>query len=574
MKRSWLLIACCLLNACTESEKHDSPVTNSVAKTPLFNDVASSVGLVFQHVNGMYGESLLTEIMGSGVALIDYDNDGDLDVFAVQGGALSPNDQGEVISDQLFRNLLMEDGVLAFENVTQSAGLGTSTGYGMGVATGDYNNDGWMDLYVTNYGVNRLWKNLGNGSFEDVTAVAGADGEGWSTSAAFFDLDADGWLDLYIANYLDYRKENNRYCRSQTGRRDYCSPANFDGASDIALVNQRDGTFSARPILSGDDGRPGLGVVTGDFNRDGVIDVYVANDLEWNFLWGWNDGKFVDIAMESGAAVNMDGRAEASMGVDAADVDNDGDEDLFSAHLRRETNTLYINNGSGVFEDASSLSGLGLPSTALTGFGVSIADFDNDAWLDVAVANGAVTIIEEQAARGLSLPLGEPNLLFMGMGQSARFSSVPASDAGHSFEKNLISRGIASGDVDNDGDIDLLISNNNGPLELLVNQQVPSDSHWIGIRVLGDESVGHRDMLGAHVTLRVSGRTDPYHRRVRTDGSYLSAREPRVHFGLGSDDRKIDIEIRWPDGSSEFFGELTSDTYHVVYKNFGKPVGR
>ena len=577
MMRAGLLVTCCWLSACSGPPAPDANQPDATTHGHMFVDVAPDIGLDFHHVNGMFGESYLTEIMGAGAALVDYDNDGDLDVFAVQGEPLAPDHAADgAISDQLYRNLLMETGKLEFENVTQAAGLGQADGYGMGVATGDFNNDGWTDLYVTNYGDNRLWQNRGDGTFEDITIRAAANDDNWSTSAVFFDYDADGWLDLYIANYIDYRPENHRYCRSQSGRQDYCSPGNYNGSKDLMLLNRTGTAFVEHNVARGLDPRPGLGVITGDFDNDGLVDLYVANDLQWNFLWVQRNGDLEDIALESGSAVNMDGRAEASMGLEAADIDNDGDEDLLSTHLKKETNTLYLNDGTGIFDDMSGPSGLGLPSTAWTGFGVVAADFNNDSRLDIVIANGAVTINEGQAAMGHPFPLGEPNLLFLGEENAGTFRQVAPSEAGESFGHTYVSRGVASGDIDNDGDIDLLISNNNGPLELLVNQLESPAAHWVSFRIVGDQSVGSRDMLGANVTLRLLDRDAPPSelvRRVRTDGSYASARDPRVHFGVGAYAGELAVEVQWPDRSRETFSGLTVDARHTLIQGSGSRGG-
>jgi hypothetical protein len=544
-----------------------------------FVDVTAASGLDFEHFNGMSGELYFPEMMGSGVALFDYDDDGDLDVYLVQGQMLGPAGVEAAtfpppseppLSDQLFRNDGPgADGVPRFVDVTAAAGL-RSTGYGMGVAAGDYDGDGLVDLYVTNFGPNQLWRNVGGGRFEDVTARAGVGDDRWSVSAAWTDYDRDGRLDLYVGNYVEYTLANAKPCRSSTSARDYCSPKVYEPSVDSLFLNLGDGRFEDVSESAGIRAAYGgaLGVVAADFDGDRWPDLYVANDGVANQLWiNRRDGRFSDEAMLAGVAVNMDGSPEASMGVDAGDFDGDGDEDVFLTHLARETNTLYINDGSGWFEDRTVAMGLANPSFAFTGFGTAWLDYDNDGWLDILAVNGAVTLIEAQVRAGEPHPLRQPNQLFRNLGDG-RYRELEA-EAGPAMAVALVSRGAAFGDIDDDGDTDVIVSNNAGPARVLLNA-VGQDAGWLGLRLLtGDPG---RDAYGARVSLR--GGDVVLWRRVRADGSYASSNDPRVLFGLGAkpnDDYRV--RVLWPDGGEEYFEDLPPGHYHTLRQGTGIPAG-
>ncbi len=550
--------------------------SQATAETPLFKDVAAESGLDFTHWNGMSGEYYFPEMTGQGAALLDYDNDGDLDVYLVQGGLLGPGKKrADALfpfhgswppSDRLFRNDLNvppEGGegkgsasgerVLKFTDVTVESGLAKiATGYGMGVAAGDFDNDGFTDLYVTNYGSNQLLRNQGAGTdgtvtFRDVTAAAGVDDPAWSTSAVFIDYDRDGRLDLFAANYVVFDLERNPECFAPSSRRDYCGPSAFAGIADRLWRNRGDGTFedvSVRSRLAAHKAA-GLGVVAADIDGDGWSDLYVTNDGEDNNLWlNQRDGTFRDEALLAGVAVNREGKPEASMGVSAADFDGDGDEDLFMTHLMSETNTLYVNDG-GLFEDRTLETGLAAGSLAYTSFGTAWLDVDNDGWLDLMIANGAVKVLEALAREGDRYPLDQPNQLLLSVG-GRRFEDATAR-AGQPFEVAEVSRGAAFGDIDNDGDVDVVLCNNNGPARLLRNQ-VGQDTPWLGLRLIGGE--GGRDMLGARVEVKRAGAASMW-RRVRTGGSYCSANDPRVLFGLGGSAKVEAVRVLWPDGTVE-----------------------
>lgn len=549
------------------------------ASDALFADVSERVGLDFKHFNGMTGSFYFPEMTGQGGALLDYDNDGDLDVYLLQGALLGNDRMSQALfpfrgsgplGDRLFRNDLQiaSDGSrrLKFVDVTEASGI-RATGYGMGVATGDFDNDGRIDLYVTNYGANQMWHNNGDGTFSNVTQVSGVDDPRWSTSAAFVDYDRDGWLDLYVTNYVVFDIGKGIECYSPSSRRDYCGPSAFEPVGDRLLRNRGDGTFvdlTASAGIAAATGA-GLGVVTADFNGDGWIDIYVANDGMPNQLWiNQRDGTFRDQALLAGVALNASGQAEASMGVDAGDFDADGDEDLFMTHLAGETNTLYVNNGRGFFEDRTIVAGLAPGSLRFTSFGTGWFDYDNDGWLDLFIANGAVRIQESPASQAHRYPLDQTNQLYHNIA-GKRFQDV-TDHAGVVFGLSEVSRGSAFGDIDNDGDTDIVVFNNNGTVRLLLNQ-TGNRQPWLGLRLIGT-SAG-RDMLGARVAVLRSGAPTLW-RRVASDGSYCSANDPRVLLGLGASDQVTAVQVYWPDGSREQWKSLPLGRYTTLRQGTGQ----
>src|SRR6185503_1764114 len=365
-------------------------------------------------------------------------------------------------------------------------------GYGMGVATGDVNNDGCVDLYLTKLGPAQMFRNNCDGTFTDITKRSGTNNPGWSVSAAFVDFDRDGWLDLYVGNYLRYTVEGDTACFGASGVRDYCTPKTYAPLPDRLYRNQHDGTFadvSARAGIAREFG-PALGIVTADFNGDGWIDIYVANDGRDNQLWiNQRNGTFTNTALLSGAALTAEGSAEASMGVDAGDFDNDGDEDLFMTEQTGEGANLYVNDGTGTFEDHSLRSGLGAATLPYTGFGTAWVDVDNDGRLDILTVNGAVQTIQALAQAHDRFPLHQPKQLLRNLGTGA-FEDVTAR-GGAAFQLSEVSRGAAFGDIDNDGDVDVVVGNNNGPARLFINN-VGNRAHWIGLRLTGGQTVGGR----------------------------------------------------------------------------------
>jgi hypothetical protein len=553
----FFLELCSLTLALAAHQELAPEMQTAPAVSPIFKEVAEQVGLKFQHYNGMTGKFYLPEIMGSGAALFDFDNDGDLDVFLVQGNVLEPNTRAngtqfpwrgsESPRGRLFRNDLAVSNngsrILSFTDVTQKSGI-VATGYGMGVAVGDINNDGRLDLYLLNLGSNQMYLNKGDGTFADVTKVTGTDDPRWSTSGSFFDYDRDGWLDLMIVNYAEFSLTNNPICYAATTARDYCTPRAFRAPGNRLFHNKGNGVFEDVTIAAGVDKEfgHGLGVITADFDDDGWIDVYVANDGDHNQLWiNQKNGTFRNEALLAGAAVNRNGQAEAGMGVDAGDFDGNGTEDIFVTHLMDETNTLYVNLGEALFEDRTREAGLGMPGRRFTGFGTLFFDFDNDGWLDLLVVNGAVQLLPDLVRKKDPFPLGQPNQLFRNTGNKSFLEIIE--QAGPNFQLLEVSRGAAFGDVDNDGDTDCLITNNNGPARLLLNQ-IGNRNRWLGIRLVSKTG---RDSLGARVEVVVS-KNNILRRRVRTDGSYLSANDARVLVGLGAAVSVEAVRVRWPDG--------------------------
>ena len=548
-----------------------------------FVERATETGLDFVHFNGMSGEQFYPEIMAPGVGVFDFDNDGDLDVYIVQGQMLGksktlkdavfpPNGpQTEPPRDRLFRNDLAvaTDGTrtLRFTDVTDASGIDVRT-YGMGVAAADYDNDGFVDIYRTGLSGSVLLHNNGNGTFTDVTAGSGTGNRGgWSVPASFVDIDRDGWLDLYVGNYLFYTVEADIDCLAVTGLHDYCPPNSYRPQPDVLYRNRGDGTFAdvtRTALLGGADG-PALGVSTADFNGDGWPDIYVGNDGMANQLWtNQQDGTFKDTAFLSGAAVNGAGNAEASMGIDAGDFDNDGDEDLFITNWLAQMNTLYVNAGGGVFEDRKAASGLGPPSLAKTGFGTAWFDFDNDSWLDLMTANGSVSTIEAQARAKDPFPLKMRYQLYKNLG-TGRFEDV-SGRAGSAFALSDVGRGAAFGDLDNDGDVDVVVGTASGPARVFVNG-VGNQNHWVGVRAVGAST--RRDMLGARVGIvRRDGST--LWRRVRSDGSYASANDPRVLVGLGPSTDAVRVRVQWPNGTSEEWADVPIDGWNTLTEGQGR----
>jgi enediyne biosynthesis protein E4 len=560
-----------------ESTAHDRISTATPSQADWFTDRAVEAGLDFVHFNGASGEFFYPEILPPGVALFDYDNDGDLDVYVVQGqmlGAaksltdalLPPAARSLPLRGRLYRNDLQvrEDGtrVLHFTDVTERSGIDARQ-YGLGVATGDIDNDGCIDLLLTNFGTNQLYHNNCDGTFSDVSRQSGIeDKPGVAVAAAFLDFDRDGWLDLFVGYNVNYTLQNRTQCPNVAGVRDYCPPRTYGGQPGRLYRNLGHGKFvdvTGTALLGGNIG-PALGVSTADFNGDGWIDIYVANDGVENLLWiNQRNGTFKETALLAGAAVNELGKPEASMGVDAGDFDNDGDEDLFFTNLTGEGHDLLANDGKGQFEDISARAGIASASLPYTGFGTAWLDFDNDGLLDILTVNGKVAL--EGRASG-KFPYDQRKQLFHNLG-NGRFEDV-TDRAGKVFALSEVGRGAAFGDIDNDGDTDVVVANNGGPLRLLVNN-LGNRSHWLGLRLVGE----HRDMLGA--TVAVMRRDGPtLWRRARADGSYASANDPRVLVGLGRSTEKPTLRVRWPDGSVEVWSDVPIDCYTTLTKGRGK----
>ncbi len=542
--------------------KRASSSSGSVAANDesWFRDVADECGIRFEFQSGQTGEKYyMPETMGGGVAMVDYNGDGLLDVYLVQGGRID-NPNSDAPGNVLYRNL--GDGT--FVDVTESAGVG-HTGYGMGCATGDFNNDGHVDIYITNAGPNVLYRNNGDGTFDDVTAGAGVGDASFSASAAFVDYDHDGDLDIFVANYVRWLRETERICRAENGQIDYCGPNDYGAPAPDMLFrnNGADAAWSFTDVteqagLSVIYGN-GLGVVCGDVNGDGLIDISVANDLTANQLWiNAGDGTFRDRALGSGVAYNGSGMAEAGMGIDLQDVDRDGDLDIYMTHFEDETNTLYINEG-GFFADMTDRAGLAA-APPFTGFGTALIDFDNDGLIDIYVVNGRVEIghtVYQQVD-----PYVEPNQLFQGLADNTFVEVMPR--GGTLAPLIHTGRGAAFGDYDNDGDVDIIVVNRDGPTYVLNNLAAhgpspPDANHWIAFRVLNQYG---SDAIGARVEIDVGG--ERRIRDVRTAYSYCSANDPRVYFGLGPFDGTVRVLINRVDGTVQDVGPLTLDRIHTI----------
>ena len=565
------------LPGCRQSpERASPPVVSQSAPADWFTERAEAAGLTFVHFNGMSGKFLYPELMAPGVALFDYDNDGDLDVFVVQGRMLgkeeaTPQPTSLPLRGRLFRNDLTAGAngpVLHFTDVTAQSGI-VAEGYGMGVATGDYNNDGCVDLYVTSLGASQLFKNNCDGTFKDVTKESRTTQSGWSVPAVFFDFDRDGFLDLFVGHYLQYDVEMNLKCYSVAGNLDYCPPHVYRPEASHLLHNNGDGTFSDVTAAAGmtREFGPALGAVAADFDGDGWPDLFVANDSQQNQLWmNQRNGKFKNTALLAGVALSPEGLVKASMGVDAGDFDNDGKEDLIVTELTGQGSDFYVNTGGGAFEDRSAPAGIRLASLPHTGFGVGWLDVDNDGWLDLLAVNGAVTQILEGVARNEPFPLKQPKQLLRnlgspstGSGQGGRFEDV-TKQAGAFFSLPEVSRGAAFGDLDNDGDTDVVIGTDAGPVRLLVNN-IGSRKHWVGLRLVSGPL--KRDLVGARVEVkRADGRV--IWRRSRADGSYASANDPRVLVGLADSAQPTSVHVIWPDGRTDDFASVAVDRYTTL----------
>lgn len=574
----WLLGA--MLAVVASLSPGQAPARSGAAGEQLFEEVAAASGLRFDHRTGATGEFYLPEIMGAGVALFDFDRDGDLDLYLIQGRRLSaspearesfpPPPGGSPPGNRLYRNELIPSGTLRLTDVTKASGAGIDH-YGMGVATGDYDADGNVDLYVTGFDRNVLLHNNGDGTFRDVTTTAGVGDSRWGTSAAFLDYDRDGDLDLYVCKYVDFTVAGNKQCLAPTGERDYCAPSAYRPIPDQLFRNEGGGRFRDVTIESGIGkvAGPALGVVSADFNQDGWIDLYIANDGAANHLWlNQRNGTFEEGGLLAGAAYAADGMARAGMGIAAEDFDRDGDIDLLVTNLTRQGSTLYRNlseGGDALFEDATIDLRLTQPTFLSTGFGVSWLDYDLDGWLDLFMANGAVTLLP--ALRGEAYPFHQRNQLFRQtrQGGPAFFQEVSAA-AGSALALSEVSRGTAIGDLDNDGAPDLVVSNNNGPVRVLRNRRLRETPPpaWVRVELEG------RGALGGRVAVMAAGEA-PQWRRAQTDGSYLSAHDPRLLFGLGRARQIERIGVVWADGTREFWNGLAPRQGHRLRRGTGTP---
>ncbi len=536
-----------------------------------FTDVTEKAGIRFVHVNGASGEKYYIETMGSGACWIDYDLDGDIDLYVVNSAELpgnTPPAGGAPAANALYRN----NGDGTFTDVTEAAGVGDRN-YGMGCVAGDIDNDGDPDLFVTNFGPDVMYRNDGNGRFTDVTAASRTGDPGWGASAAMADIDLDGDLDLYVTRYLDFTLDNNKPCSGGPGLRSYCHPDEYNGVPDLLYRNDGKGVFEeigraagiANPIGKG------LGVVFTDIDNDGDADIYVANDKTINFLYvNRGDGTFEDRSMASGTGFSESGAPQAGMGTDAADINADGLMDLIVTNLDYETNELYVNAGDTTFTDATFSAGLGEPNFLHVGFGADFLDYDNDGDADLMIANGHILDDIEKVRDQVTY--AQPRSMLANDG-AGKFREVgPA--LGPDFVRPAVGRGLAVGDYDNDGDLDAFIVNSNGRADLIRNDggndPASGGGHWIMLTLRGTRA--NRDGVGARVrVLTRSGgaggageketwRTD----EVRRGSSYLSCHDPRLHFGLGAATRADVVEVRWPGGAVQRLENLAAGQVHVI----------
>ena len=530
-------------------------------RLPSFTAIGPARGIQFHHRASHTPQKYLIETMGSGVAMFDYDNDGRLDLFFVNGARLQdpmPSRARPGKTDpQYWNRLYHNNGDGTFSDVTEKAGL-RGHSYGMGVAVGDYDNDGFSDLYVTNFGQNILYHNNGDGTFTDVTPQAGVAAGGWSTSACFVDYNRDGRLDLLVTRYLDWDFSKNTWCGEERSRlRAYCHPIHFRPATHILYHNNGDGTFTDVSRQSGIGATPGkgLGVAIEDFDADGWSDLLIAND-NWaqQLFRNRHDGTFEEIGAAAGLAFDDDGQAFAGMGVDFADYDNDGKPDVFIDALGGEKYALFRNTGRG-FEYVSRTVGVGAITLPHSGWGAKFIDYDNDGWKDLFVAQGHV--MDNIEVTDPALKYREPLLMMRNV--NGRFQDV-SGQCGAAFQIALAARGAAFGDLDNDGCLDIAVNCNDGPAVVLRNQG-GSGNHWLMINTIGSRS--NRDGIGAKLRL-ISESGQEQHAMVSTASSYLSASDKRVHFGLGKDRRARLIEIHWPSGAVQRLEEVAADQILTV----------
>ncbi|MDE0323594.1 MAG: CRTAC1 family protein [Candidatus Poribacteria bacterium] len=532
---------------------HAVSQSNDPQNTELrFTDITTELGIEFRHTNGERGEKYFIEPIGSGVALFDFDNDGDLDLYCVNGSTLPKIDTPMPPTNVLYRN----DGGI-FTDVTNEVSVG-DTGYGLGCCVGDYNNDGFTDLYVTNYGANVLYRNNGNGTFTDVADAAGVAGDQFSSGCAFVDIDADGYLDLYVVNYVQFDPATNPECTRQRVRT-YCTPEALPGSVDTLYRNNGDGTFtdiSEKAGIGATSGK-GLGVVCGDIDNDGDVDIFVANDTTPNFLYRNEQDslKMTEDALFAGVALSEEGRAYSGMGANLGDFDNDGYLDIVITNFQDQTNSLYHNTQNGFFNEVSFAKGIGERSLPYLAWGVDFIDFNNDGWLDLFVANGH---LDDNIAE--IDPIGtytQPNQLFLN-NRGVNFSEMP--DA--TIAQRKVSRGTAFGDIDNDGDVDVVISNLKDSPTILRNDG-GNASRWLNIELIGTHC--NRDAIGARVMV-VSGDLTQI-REVKSGSGYISQNDLRLHFGLADAVRVDTLTVRWGCGKVQTLRDVETNQVLVISEN-------
>jgi enediyne biosynthesis protein E4 len=546
---------------------------NEAGKPPLefaFTNIAPLAGLTAVTVyGGKEANKYLLETTGCGVAFFDYDNDGWLDIFQVNGSTLGGFPKGLEPISHLYRN--RRDG--SFEDVTLKSGLRQS-GWGQGVCTGDLDNDGHEDLFVSSWGQDQLFRNLGNGRFENVTRRAGLmnNRQRWGSGCAFLDYDRDGYLDLFVANYIDFDIKSAPVPESglclYKGIRVACGPPGLPGGKNVLYHNKGNGTFvdvSDQSRITQAGGTYGLGVSTLDFNDDGWTDIYVANDSNPSTLYRNNrDGKFTDVAINTGSAYSQDGKPQAGMGVAVGDYDRNGSMDIFKTNFAGDTSTLYANSGKDFFEDMTFSGGIGL-NTRWLGWGCGFVDFDNNSWLDLFLANGHV--YPEVYQLNTEAGYKQRKVIYRNL-QNGKFEDVTES-LGPPATTPKASRGCAFGDFDNDGDIDVLINNVHEAPDLF-RLELQNQNHWLTVRLVGTRS--NRSAIGARVRC-ISGEISQW-QEVRGGGSYFSQSDLRVHFGLGLDKKVDRLEVRWPNGLEESWTDLATDTFVTLKEGSGNSVSR
>jgi hypothetical protein len=552
-----LLVAGALVMA----ETPQAPKQKDAPIPVRFTDIRKSAGITFVQDATQTEEKYYLETMGTGVAWIDYDQDGLMDLFLVQSAATDIYTPPHPLRCALYHN----NGDGTFTDVTEKAGVAGAGHYGQGVAVGDFDNDGYPDLYVTGYGSAILYHNNGDGTFTDVSSKAGVADQGqWSTSAGWFDYDKDGYLDLLVTNYIDWSSKNNIWCgERRPGYRSYCHPGNYQGQRTKLFHNNHDGTFTDVSDASGVS-KPeskGMGVVLADFNNDGWPDIAIANDSWPNFLFlNKHDGTFEDVSFVSGMAASEEGRYEAGMGIDAADVDRDGWLDVYITHLDFELNRLYHNNHNGTFDDYTYRSGIGNKFILLSGVSMKFLDFDNDGWPDILQANGAM--LDNVELYHSEVTYKEPLLMLRNAGKG-QFEKVSES-LGPDFTRPIAGRGLATADFDNDGDIDIAV-NVRGDYPMLLRNDGGNRNRWLEVFLIGTQS--NRDGIGSSLKLVSEGFVEVEQAKGGT--SYMSASDPRIHFGLGKRTRIDSLEVSWPSGHVDRLTNVPVDQIIAVKEGAG-----
>ena len=566
-----LAVAALVQSGAMSATPPSQPSPSAPVRLPMFRDVARTVGLDFVHISGASEQRFLPEILGSGGLFLDFDNDGWLDVFLVDGGSIADATVAGRARHRLYRNR----GNGTCEDVTATSGI-RHREYGMGACAGDYDNDGLIDLYVTNVGSNQLYRNAGRGRFTEVPNAGGADPNLWSTSCAFLDIDRDGDLDLFVTNYVDALVNKNPFCgiAGPPPVRDYCHPLMYPPSHSVLYRNTGPSTSLGAGKKSFEDISKssgvaalrgnGLGVAVADIDDDGWPDVVVANDAMPNFLFHNNaDGTFTDIAGVAGVAVTSDGKAKAGMGTAFADFGGNGRLGLIVTNHEAEMHSVFLNVDGAIFSDVTMRSGVGPITRPYVGFGVAFFDYDNDTDLDIAIANGHV-MANVSSLRGGG-KFAQRNLLLRN--SDGRFENV-TNQAGPGFSIELVSRALAAGDIDNDGDLDLLVTNNGAGVNLLLNEglaEAAGHANAMLIRVIGTKS--NRSAIGARLTLTTGGRRQL--REVQSGSSYLTQNDLRAHFGLGAANRSERLEIRWPSGATEVVQDLPANHVFTVREGEG-----